>query len=65
MDNVLVPVTINIIGVEDNVPSFYHSQQFINISENKKIGSVIANCSAKDADLGVGGILTYSVVTGK
>ena len=54
-------LTINISDVNDNPPEF--GQQFYNASipDSAAVGSVVANISARDADLGLGAQLVYTV----
>lgn len=54
-------VRIEVTDVNDNSPEFLSSHYTAHISKNSKIGTPILRLSAKDADEGENGRITYSL----
>ena len=56
-----VPVTVNVIDINDNAPVFVDPPLFVSISEATAPGTVVAVYTATDADSGEFGDVVYSV----
>lgn len=56
-----VPVTINVIDVNDNAPIFVQPPLVLTISEATMNGTIIAGYTATDADSGLLGTIVYSI----
>ncbi|XP_062250312.1 protocadherin gamma-A3-like [Platichthys flesus] len=55
----LHPVTIEVLDVNDNAPTFQNSHQEFEISESTALGSRFVLGSADDADVGLNGLQNY------
>ncbi|CAB1436856.1 unnamed protein product [Pleuronectes platessa] len=55
----LHPVTIEVLDVNDNAPTFQNSHQEFEISESTALGSRFVLGSADDADVGPNGLQNY------
>ncbi|XP_055623372.1 cadherin-87A [Toxorhynchites rutilus septentrionalis] len=55
-------VTVDIVNVNDNDPAFEDSEYEMTILENAPVGTVVGSVSALDADAGLYGQITYSIV---
>ena len=57
----VVTVQVQVLDVNDNPPSFPHSNPYlVSITENKKKGSQVALISSSDPDVGANAVITYS-----
>ncbi|XP_051882576.1 protocadherin Fat 4-like isoform X2 [Pristis pectinata] len=58
--------TINFVITEENrfTPQFYTLEVSFYIPEDQPVGSVIGNVTASDADQGINGHVTYSIIAG-
>ncbi|XP_061581266.1 protocadherin alpha-5-like isoform X18 [Cololabis saira] len=57
----LYRIEVNILDINDNIPSFSGKSQFIDIAENVLPGTIFPVLSAYDADVGKNGIDTYKL----
>jgi len=54
---------VNLTDVNDNAPVFPNLPE-VQVEENRRIGSIIYNFAATDADLGSNSAVTYSILAG-
>ena len=57
----ILDINVNVADINDNRPVFSNSSYIIYIPEDVKIGSVILNCTATDADVGLNGEIKYTL----
>ncbi|XP_038648330.1 protocadherin Fat 4 isoform X2 [Scyliorhinus canicula] len=57
-------VTVTLLDINDNRPTFYPVQYFANVQENEPAGTYIGTVSAADPDLGSNGTVNYSITAG-
>ncbi|XP_072351783.1 protocadherin Fat 4 isoform X2 [Scyliorhinus torazame] len=57
-------VTVSLLDINDNRPTFYPVQYFANVQENEPAGTYIGTVSAADPDLGSNGTVSYSITAG-
>lgn len=55
-------ITVDIINTNDNDPAFDEPEYEMSVVENALIGTVVGSVSARDADSGPYGQITYSLV---
>ncbi|XP_058502129.1 neural-cadherin-like [Solea solea] len=56
-------VYVNITDVNDNVPFFTSSIYEASVTEGAQIGTLVLQVSAHDKDLGLNGVITYSLLS--
>ncbi|XP_049721123.1 protocadherin Fat 1 isoform X2 [Elephas maximus indicus] len=54
---------VTVLDVNDNPPEFLQESYFVEVSEDKELGSEIIQVEATDKDLGPNGQVTYSILT--
>ena len=52
---------VNVTDVNDNAPHFTNCPSVLRLKENTSVDSVIMTCNAVDDDIGVNGIVRYSI----
>ncbi|XP_040282633.1 protocadherin-16 [Bufo bufo] len=57
-------LTVSVLDVNDDIPTFEKTQYEGNIKENQAAGTTVLRLQAVDRDLGPGGQVTYGGVTG-
>ena len=55
-------MSIKILDVNDNAPTFTHPPITVELLENTPIGSLVTRVSANDKDLGRNGLIKYSII---
>ena len=60
----IVPVTVEILDINDNQPKWEKLKYVADISESSKIGLKIAKIKASDKDINENGEIEYSILTG-
>eukprot|EP00794_Sanderia_malayensis_P011811 gene11811-13035_t len=56
-------VVVSLLNINDNSPIFTKSSFTFNVTENCPVGSTVGNVTASDDDVGLFGIISYSIVT--
>lgn len=54
---------VNVLDVNDNSPEFLQDSYFVDVSENKDLGTEIIHIEAIDKDSGANGEVRYSILT--
>lgn len=57
-------VSIAVLDINDNAPTFTSLEYHVHVHENTPIGSHIASVSAKDRDVGSNAEITYVIISG-
>ena len=55
-------VTVDVLDVNDNAPSFPQDSYTAVIPENAPIGSTVINITASDPDEGAGGTIHFEII---
>ncbi|XP_028717663.1 protocadherin gamma-B7 [Peromyscus leucopus] len=55
-------ITLHVADVNDNAPVFQQPAYLVNVPENNQPGTSIAQVKARDPDLGLNGLVSYSII---
>lgn len=57
-------VHVKVSDINDNAPKFYPAAYDVHVLEDMPIGTVVTTLFARDPDVGLGGVIRYSLING-